>query len=148
MGIFPNSRVVTITRYPNAGQEVHGKAAGSVLTVEFELSGQRYTAMNGGPVFNFNEAISLQVICDTQEEIDHYWDRLGEGGAPEAQVCGWLKDRYGLSWQVVPAGMEEMMKNSDSPGAIRAFEAMMGMKKLDIAELKRAYESASVLTGD
>lgn len=148
IGIFPDSRIVAVTRYPDAGREVHGRAAGSVLTVEFELSGQRYTALNGGPAFNFNEAVSLQIICETQEEIDHYWERLGEGGDPAAQVCGWLKDRYGLSWQVVPAGMEEMLKDSDSPGGRRAFEAMMGMKKLDIAELKRAFDSAPAVAGD
>lgn len=148
VGIFPDARILAITRYPDAAQEVHGKPAGSVLTVEFELAGQRYTALNGGPVFNFNEAISLQVVCETQEEIDHYWERLGAGGDPQAQVCGWLKDRYGVSWQVVPAGMEEMLKDGESPGARRAFEAMMGMKKIDMGELQRAFASAPAVAGD
>src|SRR5690554_1668467 len=100
--VFPDSKITTITYYPQVGQEVHGRSEGSVLTVEFELNGNPFTALNGGPVFKFNEAVSLQVYCDTQEEIDYYWEKLGEGGDPKAQQCGWLKDRYGLSWQVVP----------------------------------------------
>jgi predicted 3-demethylubiquinone-9 3-methyltransferase (glyoxalase superfamily) len=109
------------------------------MTVQFELDGQSFTALNGGPVFTFNEAVSLQVNCATQEEIDHYWEKLGAGGDPEAQQCGWLKDRYGLSWQVVPAGMDELFADAGSPGARRAMEAMLRMKKLDIAELRRAH---------
>ncbi|HEX8319299.1 VOC family protein [Longimicrobium sp.] len=137
--IFPNSRIVTITRFPAAGVEIHGRPAGSVMTVVFELDGHQFTALNGGPVFTFNEAVSLEVHCGTQEEVDHYWERLGEGGDPAAQQCGWLKDRYGLSWQIVPAGMEEMLADPESAPAERAMTAMLGMKKLDLGELKRAH---------
>jgi predicted 3-demethylubiquinone-9 3-methyltransferase (glyoxalase superfamily) len=138
-GIFPNSRIVSITRFPAAGVEIHGRPAGSVMTVVFELDGQQFTALNGGPVFTFNPAVSLEVRCGTQEEVDHYWERLGEGGDPAAQQCGWLKDRYGLSWQIVPAGMEEILADPESAPAERAISAMLGMKKLDLAELKRAH---------
>jgi predicted 3-demethylubiquinone-9 3-methyltransferase (glyoxalase superfamily) len=112
------------------------------MTVEFELNGERFTALNGGPVFTFNEAVSFQVLCDTQEEIDFYWDKLGAGGDPSAQVCGWLKDRYGLSWQVIPKDVEELYKDEQSPGAQRAMEAMLTMKKIDIATLREAHDSA------
>ena len=138
-GIFKNSRIRTITRYGTAGFEAHHRPAGSVMTVEFELDGQPFTALNGGPVFTFNEAISLQIFCTTQDEIDYYWEKLSAGGDPQAQQCGWLKDRYGLSWQVVPANMDELFKDEESPGAKRAMEAMLQMKKLDIAELERAH---------
>ena len=141
-GIFKNSRIAAITRYGTAGFEVHGRPAGSVMTVEFELDGQSFTALNGGPVFTFNEAVSFQVNCATQEEIDYYWEKLGAGGEPKAQQCGWLKDRYGLSWQVVPTGMEEMLKDETSPGSQRAMEAMLKMKKIDLAELRRAFDGA------
>jgi predicted 3-demethylubiquinone-9 3-methyltransferase (glyoxalase superfamily) len=135
--VFPNSKIVTVTRYGKAGHEIHGRAAGSVMTVEFDLDGQRFTALNGGPVFKFNEAVSFQVLCDTQDEIDSWWATLSEGGDPKAQRCGWLKDRFGLSWQVVPRGMAEMLK--DLASGERAFSAMMGMKKIDIAKLQRAH---------
>jgi predicted 3-demethylubiquinone-9 3-methyltransferase (glyoxalase superfamily) len=138
-GIFRNSRIVKITRYGKAGQEVHGGKPGSVLTVAFELDGQAFTALNGGPVFKFNEAISLQVFCDTQEEVDYYWEKLSAGGEPKAQQCGWLKDRYGVSWQVVPVALIEMIGDPDQARADRAMAALLKMKKLDIAELKRAY---------
>lgn len=138
-GIFPNSRIVTITRYGQAGFEIHGRPAGSVMTVLFELDGQAFTALNGGPHFIFNEAVSFEVHCASQEEVDYYWERLGEGGDPAAQQCGWLKDRFGLSWQVVPEGMEQMMADPESRGAQRAMNAMLQMKKLDIAALERAY---------
>ena len=141
-GIFPNSRITAISRYPEAGQEIHGRPAGSVMTVVFELDGQPFMALNGGPVFSFNEAVSLEVRCKGQEEVDRYWERLGEGGDPRAQQCGWLKDRYGLSWQVVPEGMEEMLRDEKSPGAKRAMSALMQMKKLDLNALRRAYEGA------
>ena len=136
--IFPNSKVVAVTRYSEAGQEVHGKKPGSVMTVEFELNGQPFTALNGGPLFRFNEAVSFQVLCDTQDEIDHYWGKLSAGGDPKAQQCGWLKDKYGVSWQVVPRGMAEMLKDPASAGAKRAMGAVMKMKKIDLAELRRA----------
>jgi predicted 3-demethylubiquinone-9 3-methyltransferase (glyoxalase superfamily) len=118
-----------------------------VLTVEFELDGTKFTALNGGPNFKFNEAISLQIFCDTQEEIDYYWNKLTTGGDPAAQVCGWLKDRYGVSWQVVPKIMAELIADENSPGAKRAMEALMKMKKIDIEELRRAYEGETVGAG-
>jgi predicted 3-demethylubiquinone-9 3-methyltransferase (glyoxalase superfamily) len=136
--IFPNSKIVAVTRYGKTGHEIHGRTAGSVMTVEFEINGQAFTALNGGPIFKFNEAVSFQVLCDTQEEIDSYWAKLTECGDPKAQQCGWLKDRFGLSWQVVPRGMAEMLKDPSSAGAERAMTAMLKMKKIDIAELKRA----------
>ena len=139
-GIFRNSRILNITRYGTAGFETHHRPAGSVMTVAFELDGQPFTALNGGPAFTFNEAVSFEVNCATQDEIDYYWEKLGAGGDPNAQQCGWLKDRYGVSWQIVPSGMEEFFKDEESPGAQRAMEAMLTMKKLDIAALRRAYE--------
>lgn len=140
VGIFNNSRIVAITRYGTAGFEIHNRPAGSVMTIAFDLDGQSFTALNGGPMFKFNEAISLQVYCATQDEIDYYWKKLTAGGDPAAQQCGWLKDRYGVSWQVVPHGMEEMLKDEESAGAERAMEAMLRMKKVDMAEIQRAYD--------
>src|SRR5512133_59369 len=138
--VFPDSRITHIARYPEAGKEVHGRKPGSVLTVAFELAGQPFTALNGGPHFKFNEAVSLQIMCDSQQEIDHYWNALGSGGPVEAQQCGWVKDRYGLSWQVVPQAFIEMLKSPDTAAVERAFAAMMKMKKLDIAALQRAFD--------
>jgi predicted 3-demethylubiquinone-9 3-methyltransferase (glyoxalase superfamily) len=138
-GIFRNSKIVNITRYSEAGQEIHGKPAGSVLTVAFELDGQTFTTLNGGPMFKFNEAISFQVSCETQEEVDYYWEKLSEGGDEKAQQCGWLKDKYGVSWQVVPRVLVEMLSDHDSEKSQRAMTAMLEMKKIDIDELKRAY---------
>ena len=138
-GIFKNASLGTITHYPAAGQEVHGKPPGSVMTVEFELNGTTFVALNGGPHFKFNEAVSFEVPCDDQAEVDYYWEKLGEGGDPAAQQCGWLKDKFGLSWQVVPRGMEEMINHPDKEKSERAMEAMLKMKKLDIAELQRAF---------
>ena len=140
IGIFENSRINTITRYGTAGREIHGRPEGSVMTVEFELDGQKFTALNGGPHFKFNEAVSFEIHCETQEEIDYYWDKLTAGGDPKAQQCGWLKDKFGLSWQVVPTELTAMLTDETSEASQRAFEAMLDMKKLDIAELKRAYE--------
>jgi predicted 3-demethylubiquinone-9 3-methyltransferase (glyoxalase superfamily) len=137
--VFPNSKIVAVTRYGKAGHDIHGRAAGSVMTVAFELNGQSFTALNGGPVFLFNEAVSFQVLCDTQDEIDSYWAKLSAGGDPGAQHCGWLKDRFGLSWQVVPRGLAGMLKEPGSAGAARAMTALLKMKKLDVAELERAY---------
>lgn len=138
--IFPASRIVDISRYGEAGQEIHGGEPGSVLTVQFELNGHLFTGLNGGPHFKFTEAISFQVECDTQDEIDFYWERLNEGGDPAAQQCGWLKDKFGLSWQIVPSLMAELFKDHTSPGYQRAMNAMLQMKKLDISALKKAYE--------
>jgi len=139
VSIFKKGRIKQVTRYPAVGREIHGRPPGSVMTVEFELLGTSFTALNGGPVFTFNEAVSLQVLCATQKEVDYYWEKLREGGDVNAQQCGWLKDKYGLSWQVVPEGMGRMMKKPDSPAAQRVFGAMLKMKKLDIAELEAAY---------
>jgi len=139
VSVFKNSKIVQISRYSKAGYEFHKRPAGSVMVVAFELDGQEFTALNGGPVFTFNEAVSLQVSCDTQEEVDYYWEKLSEGGNPKAQQCGWLKDKYGLSWQIVPTVVPEMMKDHESAKAQRAMEAMMRMKKPDIGELERAF---------
>jgi predicted 3-demethylubiquinone-9 3-methyltransferase (glyoxalase superfamily) len=138
VGIFKNSRIVSVSRYPKAGQEVHHQPEGAVLTVAFELDGCPFTALNGGPIFKFSEAISLQIFVDDQKELDYYWDKLTPGGDPKAQVCGWLKDKYGLSWQVVP---KKLIDWWEKPGekTERAFAAMMKMGKLDIAALERAY---------
>jgi predicted 3-demethylubiquinone-9 3-methyltransferase (glyoxalase superfamily) len=138
-GIFGNSRIMGISRYGEAGREFHGKAPGSVMTVAFELDGQTFTALNGGPVFTFNEAISLQVNCETQDEVDHYWDQLSMGGDEKARQCGWLKDRYGVSWQIVPTALVEMLRDADTAKSQRVMQALLQMKKLDIADLKRAY---------
>jgi predicted 3-demethylubiquinone-9 3-methyltransferase (glyoxalase superfamily) len=138
-GIFKNSKIGAISRYPDAGQEIHGKPPGSVLTVAFELDGQAFTALNGGPIFKFNEAISLQVNCDTQQEVDYYWEKLSAGGDDKAQQCGWLKDKFGLSWQIVPTALTQMIADPDANKSRRVFEAMLPMKKLDIHELQRAY---------
>jgi predicted 3-demethylubiquinone-9 3-methyltransferase (glyoxalase superfamily) len=137
--IFRNARIVSITRYGEAGHEVHGKPAGTVMTVAFELEGQAFTALNGGPVFTFNEAISFQVHCETQEEVDYYWEKLSESGDAQAQQCGWLKDKYGVSWQIVPAVLIEMIKDPNAEKSQRVMEAMLQMKKLDIETLKQAY---------
>jgi predicted 3-demethylubiquinone-9 3-methyltransferase (glyoxalase superfamily) len=143
-GIFKNSTIGTITRYSEAGREVHGRAAGTVMTVEFDLNGQKFTALNGGPHFKFNEAISFQIMCQNQQEVDHYWNKLSQGGDSSAQQCGWLKDKFGVSWQVVPTPLLEMLTDSDREKADRTMEAMLQMKKLDIAELERAYEGEAV----
>ena len=138
VSIFKNSKIIAVSRYTRAGVEIHHRPAGSVMTVEFELDGQPFTALNGGPVFTFNEAVSLQVFCDTQQDIDYYWDKLSQGGDPQAQQCGWLKDRYGVSWQVVPRMMGDLFKDHTSARTERAMEAMLRMKKINIAELERA----------
>ncbi len=138
--IFQNSRIVSTVPYPGAGYEIHKHPAGSVMLVEFELDGQRFTALNGGPHFKFNEAISLEVRCRTQEEVDYFWERLGEGGDESAQQCGWLKDKYGVSWQIVPTILAEMSNDSDRAKYERVMEAVLAMKKLDIEAIKRAYD--------
>ena len=143
--VFKNSRINNVTRYGTAGYEIHHRPAGSVMTVEFELDGTSFTALNGGPDFKFNEAVSFEVHCSTQEEIDYYWEKLGAGGDPKAQQCGWLKDKFGLSWQVVPDNIDEIFADEKSPGYQRAMEAMLKMKKLDIEELKRAYEGTELV---
>jgi predicted 3-demethylubiquinone-9 3-methyltransferase (glyoxalase superfamily) len=135
--IFANSRIKHVSRYTEAGREIHGKAPGSVMVVEFELEGQTFTALNGGPQFTFDEAVSFQVMCETQSEIDHFWNKLSEGGR-ESQ-CGWLKDRFGLSWQIVPSVLPQMMKDADGARSGRIMNAVMTMKKFDLEGLQRAY---------
>lgn len=133
--LFKNSEIRKISRYTNEGQEVHGQQSGSVMTVDFTLNGQAYTALNGGPIFQFTEAVSFQIFCDTQEEIDSYWAKLTEGGS-EVE-CGWLKDKFGLSWQVVPTILEQLL-SGDKEKAERVTKAFMKMKKFDIETLKKA----------
>jgi predicted 3-demethylubiquinone-9 3-methyltransferase (glyoxalase superfamily) len=134
--VFDDSRIVNVTHYTEAGP----RPAGEVMTVEFELQGQRFIAINGGPQFKFDEAISFAIECEDQKEIDYYWERLGEGG--EEGPCGWLKDRFGLSWQVVPTGMEELFADPDKKRAERAMRAMLEMKKIDVAALREAADGA------
>ena len=136
--VFPNSRIVNVLHYTEAGPG----EPGSVLTVDWELDGQRFTGINGGPHFHFDEAVSFLISCKDQAELDYYWDHLVEGG--EESQCGWLKDKYGLSWQVVPEGMEELFSDPDTSRANRAMQAMFGMKKLDIAALRAAADGTSV----
>jgi predicted 3-demethylubiquinone-9 3-methyltransferase (glyoxalase superfamily) len=137
--IFRNSKMGRVTRYPNEGQEVHGREPGSVMVAEFEIEGQTFTALNGGPLFKFNESISFVVNCQSQEEVDHYWNRLSEGADPKAQQCGWLKDKFGVSWQIVPTILTKMLGDKDREKANRVMRAMLGMKKMNIAELEKAY---------
>ena len=138
--IFKNSKIGNITRYGKEGYEIHGREAGTVLTIDFEIEGQKYTALNGGPVFKFNEAISFVVQCKTQKEVDYYWEKLSEGGDERAQQCGWLKDKYGVSWQIVPTILGEMLQDKDQGKSERVMKTMLQMKKIDIEELKRAYK--------
>ena len=140
VSVFKNSMITDVLRYGEAGHEIHGRPAGSVMTVDFELDGQPFTALNGGPVFSFNEAVSLQVFCDSQAEVDYFWERLSEGGDKRAQQCGWLKDRYGASWQVIPVALLEMIRDPDDEKSQRATAAMLRMKKIEIEEIRRAYE--------
>lgn len=138
VSIFENSRIGRISRYGKEGHEVHGKPAGSVMTVEFEIEGQKFVALNGGPHFKFNEAVSFQVHCETQEEIDYFWNKLAEGG--EEGPCGWLKDKYGVSWQVVPTVLPKMLMDPDAAKSQRVTKAFLQMKKFDLAALRRAYQ--------
>ncbi len=131
--VFPNSRVISVARYGKAGP----RPEGMVMTVNFELDGLEFVALNGGPEFTFNEAVSFQVSCQSQEEVDEYWARLTDGG--EEGPCGWLKDRYGLSWQIVPRVLDEMIRDDDADKANRVMRAMLQMKKIDTGELQRAY---------
>jgi predicted 3-demethylubiquinone-9 3-methyltransferase (glyoxalase superfamily) len=136
--VFPNSRIFTVARYDEAGAKVSGRPAGSAMTVEFELSGHRFTALNGGPVFKFTEAISFVINCETQAEVDHFWENLSAD--PQAEQCGWLKDKFGISWQVVPVQLGQLMQDKDPLKSGRVMAAMLAMKKIDIAGLKRAYD--------
>ena len=137
ISVFDNSRIVSVTHYTDAGP----REAGMVLTVAFELDGQRFVGINGGPDFTFDEAVSFEISCETQEEIDYYWARLSEGGSEGP--CGWLKDRFGLSWQVVPTGMEELFADPDKTRAERAMKAMLGMGKINLAALRAAADGVA-----
>lgn len=137
-GIFPNSRILDTQRYSDVGREHHGRESGSVMTVTFELDGQPFTALNGGPMFKINEAISFQIRCQGQEEVDHFWRGLADGGSE--QPCGWLKDRFGVSWQVIPEEFRVLVSDPDAEKVQRVMAAMFQMRKLDIAELKRASD--------
>jgi len=137
--IFRNSKIGAITRYGEDGAKVSGMPKGAVMTVSFELEGQEFVALNGGPIFKFSPAISFVVNCRTQREVDRLWEKLSEGG--EQQQCGWLKDRYGVTWQVVPSGLGRLLNDADPARAGRVMKAMLRMKKIDVAKLKRARES-------
>jgi predicted 3-demethylubiquinone-9 3-methyltransferase (glyoxalase superfamily) len=138
VSIFRNSRIVNISHYGEAGAKVSGRKKGSVLTIEFEIAGHRFLALNGGPVFKFTPAISFMVECKDQDEIDHYWQGLS--AVPEAEQCGWLQDKYGISWQIVPTVLNTMIHDRDPVKSERVMKAMLQMKKLDIKGLRRAYE--------
>ncbi len=137
ISVFENSRIKRIARYGEAGRDAHGKEAGSVMTVEFEIDGQAFVALNGGPHVKFNEAVSFQIMCETQDEIDHFWSRLSQDG--QEGPCGWLKDKYGVSWQVVPSVLPQMMTDADRSKSERAMAALLNMKKFDLETLRSAY---------
>jgi len=141
VSVFKNSRIGKISRYGKAGQDVHGKKEGSVMVVEFELDGRPFVALNGGPNFKFTEAVSFQIFCDTQDEIEFFWNALTKGG--HEGPCGWLKDKYGLSWQVVPSVIPKMMSDPDAQKSDRVMNEVLKMKKLDLKKLTRAYEGQS-----
>ena len=138
--VFRNSKIKHIARYGDAAAQVSGRPKGSVLTVQFEIDGQEFTALNGGPIFKFTEAVSFQVYCDNQDELDQYWSKLTAGGDPKAQQCGWLKDKYGVSWQIVPRMIAKMMAEGDPTRLERVWQKLLQMKKIDIATLQQAYE--------
>src|SRR5262249_28517398 len=137
--IFKNSKIAKITRYGSAGFEHHHKPPGTVMTVVFELDGQTFTALNGGPMFKFSEAVSFQVNCENQQEVDYYWSKLAAGGDEKAQQCGWLKDKFGVSWQINPSALAEMLSDPDPAKSQRVMQAVLQMKKIDIEELRRAH---------
>jgi predicted 3-demethylubiquinone-9 3-methyltransferase (glyoxalase superfamily) len=137
--VFKDSKIGKVSHFVNEGQEIHGKPAGSVMTVEFELEGQPFVALNGGPQFKFDEAISFQIHCESQQEVDYFWSKLAAGG--QEGPCGWLKDRFGLSWQVVPEALITMLMDSDRKKVERVTKAFLQMKKFDIAALQRAFEN-------
>jgi len=138
--IFKNSRIVSIARYGEEGAEASGRPKGTVMTIAFLLDGQEFVALNGGPIFKFTEAISFVVNCESQDEVDHYWEKLSEGGDPKAQQCGWLKDKYGLSWQIVPTVLITLLNDPDPEKSRRVMKAMLQMKKIDIETLKQAAD--------
>jgi predicted 3-demethylubiquinone-9 3-methyltransferase (glyoxalase superfamily) len=137
VSIFKNAKILNVSRYGNEGKEIHGKDAGTVMAVEFEIQGITFVALNGGPHFKFSEAVSFQIHCDTQDEVDHFWSKLSEGGSEGP--CGWLKDKFGLSWQVVPSALITMLQDKNAAKSQRTMKAMLQMKKMDIAALERAH---------
>lgn len=136
-GLFPNSKIVCTTRYPKAGHEIHARAEGSVMTVVFEIDGLRFTALNGGPVFTFNEAISLMVECATPKDVDYYWAKLGEGGAEDAKQCGWLKDKSGVSWQLIPAVLSKLLQDPGLAKCERVMAALLQIQEIGLAALQQ-----------
>jgi len=138
VSVFPDGEILSVSRYGEAGFEIHGRPAGSVMTVDFRIAGIHFVGLNGGPLFRFNESVSFIIDCADQAEVDHYWDALGEGGDPAAQQCGWLKDRFGVSWQVVPEALGRLMSDPDPAVGQRVMTAFLPMKKLIIAELEKA----------
>ena len=142
VSIFDNAKILDVSRYGEAGTEIHGRKPGSVMTVSFEIEGQKFVALNGGPQFTFDEAVSFQVYCEDQEEVDYFWQKLSDGG--QESQCGWLKDKFGLSWQVVPNRLIEMMGDKDADRVARVTNAFLQMKKFDIAALERAFEGETV----
>lgn len=140
VSVFKDSKLGRISHYPKSTESASGKPAGSVMLVEFELFGQKFVAINGGPDFKLSEAVSFVINCDSQEEVDYYWEKLGEGGDPKAQVCGWLKDKFGLSWQITPTALTEMINDEDKGKVDRVMAAMLKMKKIDLGVLQKAYE--------
>jgi predicted 3-demethylubiquinone-9 3-methyltransferase (glyoxalase superfamily) len=140
LSIFKQSKMGKITRYGEAGARVSGRPKGSVMTATFEINDREFVALNGGPVFTFNEAVSFQVVCASQAEVDYYWEALSAGGDPDAQQCGWLKDKYGVSWQIVPTVLPQMLQDSDYGRADRVMQAVLQMKKIDIRTLQQAYQ--------
>lgn len=141
VSIFENAKIGRVSRYGKEGTEIHGREPGSVMVVEFELEGQKFIGLNGGPQFTFSEAISFSIECEDQNEVDYFWERLGEGGEPGP--CGWLKDKFGLSWQVVPRALPRMLIEGDPEQSARVTKAFLQMKKFDIAALERAYDGAA-----
>jgi predicted 3-demethylubiquinone-9 3-methyltransferase (glyoxalase superfamily) len=141
--VFTDSKIKSITRYSEEAAKASGRPKGSVLTVAFRLAGQEFLALNGGPIFKFTEAVSFIVNCETQEEVDYYWEKLSVDGHEKAQQCGWLKDRYGLSWQIVPTVLTEMLQDKDAAKSDRVMRALLQMTKIDIAALRKAYERNS-----
>lgn len=143
--VFKNSSIGKISYYGKAGFDIHKRPEGTVMAIEFEILGQRFVALNGGPVFTFNEAISFIVNCETQNEIDYYWEKLTEGGDPKAQVSGWLKDKFGVSWQVVPSLLQKLLTSPDEERKDSVMRAVLQMKKLDIKKIQQAFDPVGVI---
>lgn len=141
VSIFNEANILSVSRYIDDGHELHKDKVGQAMTVEFALAGQRFVALNGGPQFKFTEAISFIIHCESQAEVDHFWEQLGAGGDPAAQQCGWLKDKFGVSWQVVPHAAMALLGGDDAAASQRAMRALLGMKRIDIAAMQAAYDS-------